>query len=170
MVHNFGLQPTLLEWCERLRSYVLPILPTLCFSISVSAPMVSREILTNLRKSGHPSQTTLFWTRHYDIALDDLAKLVAPDQVVLCEGASESGKDAFDAACYNKIFANDHPRTLFISVGSSADIETRIPALVQILEQIVCGTDVILLRDRDDMSSHEIERKRVQKYSNIDTI
>ena len=74
-----------------------------------------------------------FWTRHYDIALDDLAKLVAPDQVVLCEGASESGKDAFDAACYNKIFANDYPRTLFISVGSSADIETRIPALVPIL-------------------------------------
>ena len=117
-----------------------------------------------------------FWTRHYDIALDDLAKLVAPDQVVLCEGASESGKDAFDAACYNKIFANDYPRTLFISVGSSADIETRIPALVQILEQIVCGTDVIRLRDRDDMSSPEIERKKVQnirtltRYRNLESL
>ena len=117
-----------------------------------------------------------FWTRHYDIALDDLAKLVAPDRVVLCEGASESGKDAFDAVCYNKIFTNDYPRTLFISVGSSADIETRIPALVQILEQIVCGTDVILLRDRDDMSGPEIERKRVQnirtltRYRNLESL
>ena len=117
-----------------------------------------------------------FWTRHYDLALDDLAKLVAPDQVVLCEGASESGKDAFDAACYNKIFANDYPRTLFISVGSSADIETRIPALIQIFEQIVCGTDVILLRDRDDMSSPEIERKRAKsirtltRYRNLESL
>ena len=117
-----------------------------------------------------------FWTRHYDLALDDLAKLVAPDQVVLCEGASEAGKDAFDAACYNKIFANAYPRTLFISVGSSADIETRIPALVQILEQIVCGTDVILLRDRDDMSSPEIERKRAKnirtltRYRNLESL
>ena len=117
-----------------------------------------------------------FWSRHYDIALDDLAKLVAPDQVVLCEGASEAGKDAFDAACYNKIFANDYPRTLFISVGSSADIETRIPALVQILEQIVCGIDVILLRDRDDMSNLEIERKRTKnirtltQYRNLESL
>ena len=117
-----------------------------------------------------------FWSRHYDIALDDLAKLVAPDQVVLCEGTNEAGKDAFDAACYNKIFANDYPRTLFISVGSSADIETRIPALVQILEQVVWGTDVILLRDRDDMSGPEIERKRAKnirtltQYRNLESL
>ena len=117
-----------------------------------------------------------FWTRHYDIALDDLAKLVAPDQVVLCEGASESGKDAFDAACYNKIFANEHPRTLFISVGSSEDIETRISALLPIVEQIICGTSVILLRDRDEMNNPEIERKRAQsirtltRYRNLESL
>ena len=117
-----------------------------------------------------------FWTRHYDIALDDLAKLVAPDQVVLCEGAIEAGKDAFDAACYNQIFAIDYPRTLFISVGSSADIESRIHALVPIIEQIVCGTDVILLRDRDDMSGPEIERKRTKsirtltQYRNLESL
>ena len=63
-----------------------------------------------------------FWSRHYDIALDDLAKLVAPDQVVLCEGAREAGKDAFDAACYNQIFANEYPRTLFYFCGAHQKI------------------------------------------------
>ena len=32
-----------------------------------------------------------FWSRHYDVALDDMGKLLAPKRVVLCEGQSVRG-------------------------------------------------------------------------------
>ena len=44
-----------------------------------------------------------FWSRHYDVALDDMAKLLAPERVVLCEGKSLGSGKAFDESCYNII-------------------------------------------------------------------
>ena len=31
-----------------------------------------------------------FWKRHYAVALDDMAELLAPDRIVLCEGSTET--------------------------------------------------------------------------------
>ena len=101
-----------------------------------------------------------FWARHYDIALDDLSKLVAPEQVVLCEGAAEAGSTAFDASCYNQIFSTEYPRTLFISVGSKEDVGKRVAQLVPLIEEIVRGTKIIRLRDRDEMTDGEVERAK----------
>lgn len=101
-----------------------------------------------------------FWSRHYDVALDDLSKLVAPERIVFCEGSREGGNAAFDSACYNKIFSTKHPRTVFIPIGSSTDVENRMLGLVPVLEQVVTGTEVILLRDRDDMSEPELQRRK----------
>lgn len=97
-----------------------------------------------------------FWSRHYDIALADLGKLVAPERVVLCEGRSAGYDEAFDDACYNKIFFGEFPQTRFVSVGSASDVEKRMSALVPLLEQIVKATAIVRLRDRDDLTDKQI--------------
>ncbi len=71
------------------------------------------------------SITRAFWQRTLAVALDDLAKLVAPAAVVLCEGAPKGGGSRpgeFDASCYRRIFGDTHPDTDFISVGNENDV------------------------------------------------
>ena len=62
----------------------------------------------------------VFWKNMYGIALDDLSSLVAPHHVVICEGSKYKHVKAFDARCYNQLFASEFPETLFISHGGSA--------------------------------------------------
>ena len=100
-----------------------------------------------------------FWSRHYGVALDDIAKLMAPDRIVLCEGSTEGDDPALDESCYNKIFAREFPLTRFISVGSATRVEKRIGDLLPLLKQIV-GASVIRFRDRDDLTPEEIEIKQ----------
>ena len=97
-----------------------------------------------------------FWVRHYDVALADLGKLVAPERVVLCEGQSSGYQEAFDDACYNRIFSDEYPMTRFVSVGSASDVEKRMADLVPLLEQIVGATEIVKLRDRDDLTDAQI--------------
>ena len=66
--------------------------------------------------------TRTFWKKTYDIALGDLANLVAPKKIVLCEGSSEQAEKGFDAKCYNQIFEEQHPDTWFISVGGCTEV------------------------------------------------
>ena len=55
----------------------------------------------------------VFWENMYEVALDDLSSLVAPERVVICEGSKEKHVEAFDARCYNRLFADELPDTLF---------------------------------------------------------
>ena len=61
----------------------------------------------------------VFWENMYEVALDDLASLVAPHRVVICEGSKDKHVNGFDARCYNQLFAGEFPETLFISQGGS---------------------------------------------------
>jgi len=65
------------------------------------------------------SMTRAFWRKTLHVALDDLANLVAPGQVILCEGSAKSPGDGFDASCYAAIFGAAFPDTDFMSIGSS---------------------------------------------------
>ena len=98
-----------------------------------------------------------FWTRHYAVALDDMAQLVAPDRIVLCEGSTEGDDPSLDESCYNRIFAREFPRTRFVSVGPATKVEKRMGDLLPVLEQIVGGTSIIRFRDRDDLTPEEIK-------------
>lgn len=102
-----------------------------------------------------------FWTRTLDVALGDLAELVAPDVVVLCEGRpageGELAKAEFDARCYRRIFAAEFPRADFISVGNAADVLRDRVELGRTIQTLVSGTYVVRLVDRDLRSSKEIE-------------
>ena len=117
-----------------------------------------------------------FWTRHYAVALDDMAELLAPDRIVVCEGSTEGGDPPLDESCYNRMFAREFPRTRFISVGPATKVEKRMGDLLPVLEQIVGGTSIIRFRDRDDLTPAEVEVKHAEgvrvmsAYRNIESM
>ena len=91
-----------------------------------------------------------FWERTHEIALDDLAALVVPDQIVICEGIH--GDKGFDAECYNRIFSEEFPRTKFISAGGKGGLHNYIPVIGAIAE----GAKVFGLRDLDQATCGEV--------------
>ena len=100
----------------------------------------------------------VFWENTYKVALDDLSSLVAPQRVVICEGSREKNVKAFDARCYNELFADESPETLFISQGGAGEV-IRSEHLVAVLKSVAHGIDVRKLVDRDDMTDGERTRK-----------
>lgn len=99
-----------------------------------------------------------FWANIYKIALDDLASLVAPHRIVICEGSADRHVKGFDADCYNQLFADEFPETLFVSRGGTGEV-IQSGHLVAILEAMAEGIEVYRLIDRDDMTDNERARK-----------
>ena len=95
-----------------------------------------------------------FWENMYEVALADLSSLVAPQRVVICEGSKAKHVKAFDARCYNRLFADEFSETLFISQGGSGEV-IQSEHLVAILTAVASGIDVGKLIDRDDMTDEE---------------
>ena len=100
----------------------------------------------------------VFWQNTYKVALDDLSSLVAQQRVVICEGSREKNVNAFDAQCYNELFADEAPETLFVSQGGAGEVILS-KHLVGILKSVARGIDVKKLIDRDDMTDRERTRK-----------
>ncbi len=100
----------------------------------------------------------VFWQNTYKMALDDLSSLVAPQRVVICEGSRDRHVNGFDARCYNRLFADESPETLFISRGGASEI-IHSEHLVTILENIAHGINVQMVIDRDDMTEEAREEK-----------
>ena len=97
-----------------------------------------------------------FWKRAMQIALDDLAGYVTPEQVVLCEGSRlEGGKD-FDAECYNKIFETEFPQVIFLGAGNADDIQNDPRGVGRLLCALAPGVSVTRVIDRDDRTNEEI--------------
>ena len=118
-----------------------------------------------------------FLSRHYAVALDDMAELLAPDRLVLCEGSTQDDDHpALDESCYNRIFAREFPRTRFISVGPATTVEKRMRDLLPVLERIIRGMKIVRFRDRDALTPEEIDDKRTEGvrvmtgYRNIESM
>ena len=118
-----------------------------------------------------------FWSRHYAVALDDLAELLAPDRLVLCEGSTQDDDHpALDESCYNRIFAREFPRTRFVSVGPATTVEKRMRDLLPVLDRIIGGMAIVRFRDRDALTAEEINDKRAEgvrvmaAYRNIESM
>ena len=107
-------------------------------------------------KPSNPNRS--FWMNIYDITLDDLSSLVAPRQVVFCEGDVNKHTNGFDARCYNELFKDDHPDTLFISRGGANQV-VQSDHLIEILKAVSEGITVIKLIDKDNMSLEERKRE-----------
>ena len=91
-----------------------------------------------------------FWEQTHEVALDDLAALVIPEQIVICEG--KTGDKGFDAECYNQIFSEEFPNTKFISAGGKGGLRNYIP----VIGAVTKGVEVFGLRDRDQATSKEV--------------
>ena len=101
-----------------------------------------------------------FWRQTYEVALADLADLIAPEHVVLCEGRRAGRDVGFDADCYTAIFSSTHAQTLFKGWGGAEEVRAGKGAL-DILTTMVVGVSVWRLIDRDEMA----EEQRVKEVS-----
>jgi len=101
-----------------------------------------------------------FWENVLHVALDDLAALVTPSQIVICEGVSRGtayGQNVgHDAACLDKIFSGEFPDTKFIAGGNCNDVVSDRYALIGAIEALSSGAKIIRMIDRDDRSGEQI--------------
>lgn len=101
-----------------------------------------------------------FWKKAYHVALDDLAALVAPKRVVICEGHPKTknpvGNHSHDAQCYDRIFEARFPETRFVSMGNDREIAGDKRGLAEALLSLIDGLEVVRLIDRDSRSRNEI--------------
>jgi len=96
-----------------------------------------------------------FWKDALQVALGDLASLVAPQQLILCE--SGPGTEGFDARCLNRIFESEFPDTVFVSAGGASEVEKKAVLVRTVLGGVLDGITIAALFDRDDRSVEEIE-------------
>ncbi len=109
----------------------------------------------------YPSKPTrAFWNGVMQVALDDLTELVAPKQVVICEGnpnGTKSGKNAeHDARIYETIFGDEMPDTSFISAGNSKEVQNDFIGLATVLPKLASGIKIIRLIDLDDHTPEDV--------------
>ena len=107
-----------------------------------------------------------FWRKAYNIALDDVAELVAPKRVVICEGepitSSARRNQSLDADCYTSIFGEEFSDTEFVSMGNDQQVLDDNRGLAEALYKLIPSIDVVRLIDRDDRSEGEVEEARTQ--------
>jgi predicted ATPase len=100
-----------------------------------------------------------FWERVLQVALSDLAELVSPKQIVICEGNPKvptPGKnEEHDARIYGMIFEDEFPDTRFISGGNSLDVAADRLKFATVFPNVVKGVEVLRLIDRDDHSPQD---------------
>ena len=100
-----------------------------------------------------------FWNTTYKVALGDLAALVAPERVVICEGEPKNrstGQNySHDARCYEHIFNGEFPETQFIPGGNAYEITEDKRGIAYALGVLIQGTEVVKLIDRDAQSLEE---------------
>ena len=105
-----------------------------------------------------------FWNSAYAVALDDLAALVAPERVVICEGEPRNRNVrqnySHDARCYERIFQTECPETRFVPGGNASDVTNDSRGIAYALGVLTHGTQIIRLIDRDARSPEEVAELR----------
>lgn len=102
-----------------------------------------------------------FWRKIIEVAFDDMADLVAPSHVIICEGKPhiDIRNSQMDAYCYEQIFSAEFPDVGFLSEGNSFDVEHDRLAFTGAIKAVSKGTKITRLIDRDDHSPEEIKQK-----------
>jgi len=108
------------------------------------------------------------WRDLFEIALDDLVKLVCPKQVVYCEGRDKPGKEGlergFDAKVLNTVFSCQKTDTLFVSSGGNTELDQRSELAIAILGKVVPNLKILVLKDRDMASGKTTDENDRQVY------
>ena len=97
-----------------------------------------------------------FWKRNFEVALGDLAQLVAPSHIVFCEGNTPQHGSGFDAQCYETIFSSVFSDVEFVSTGGVSDLQKNAFSVSAVMERILSGVQFTTVRDRDDATDHEV--------------
>lgn len=101
-----------------------------------------------------------FWKNMFAVALDDLSELVAPSEIVFCEGRREGAgpnrNPTFDAAAYRTIFGARHPDTEFVPLGGTIEVDKDAHLLTTVLTQMLPNIRTWKVFDRDDRSATEV--------------
>ena len=107
----------------------------------------------------------IFWKRMFSVALDELSDLVAPREVVFCEGRKETGSGkrspTFDAHIYRRIFSVKHPDTEFVPLGGTSEVEKDSALIAGALSQMMPSIKTWKVFDRDERSEMEIAELRI---------
>ncbi len=120
------------------------------------------------------------WQKIFKTALEDLTGLIAPQRVVYCEGVPLPGVNGdevgLDAQIYNEIFEDEFNNTLFVSSGGT-DVIPNASLALKIIAKALSGTELYLLKDRDNKSGDErnaflaesgtnrmLERREIENY------
>lgn len=103
-----------------------------------------------------------FWKRAMQIALDDLAGYVAPEEVVLCEGGQHTTNAKFDSECYNHIFGSQFPLTVFLGAGNADDVQSDPRGVQRLVSALAPNVRIRRVIDRDDRTNAEIAALQAQ--------
>ena len=108
----------------------------------------------------HSVPDRAFWSTAYEVALDDLAELVAPERIVICEGEPKTkdsnANHSHDARCYEQIFQGQFPETQFVPGGNSLEVSSDKRGIGYAIGLLIKGAEVVRLVDLDDQSSEEV--------------
>lgn len=120
----------------------------------------------------------LFWKQAYIYTLDDLATLIAPKHIIICEGQPEGeariNRHDVDANCYDTVFRDGYPDVMFVSGGGVEEVSNDQRSITKILNRALPGVKVTKFIDHDDLGTEEEEvllrsGVRVQPYRNLET-
>ncbi|MDP8240762.1 MAG: ATP-binding protein [Candidatus Hatepunaea meridiana] len=108
------------------------------------------------------------WKDIFSIALDDLANLVCPKNIIYCEGRDNPGNGGvergLDANVFNNIFSDKYHDTLFVSSGGNTELDQRSDIAIAILSKVFSDLNVFILKDRDMASGRDTNENDRQIY------
>lgn len=113
-------------------------------------------------------KTISVWRDLFEVALDDLAQLVSPKQLIYCEGRDKPGRGGrehgFDAKVFNLIFSEKHPQSLFMSSGGNTELDQRSAIAIAILSKALPTVEILVVKDRDMASGRFTTESDRQTY------
>jgi AAA15 family ATPase/GTPase len=93
------------------------------------------------------------WREIFEVAVDDLVRLVSPKKIVYCEGRDRpsniGAERGFDAKVFNSIFGESHQEVLFVSSGGNTELDQRSSIALAVLSKALPGVEILVLKDRD---------------------
>ena len=108
------------------------------------------------------------WKDIFSIALDDLANLVCPKNIIYCEGRDSPGRSGaergLDANVFNNVFADTYHDTLFVSSGGNTELDQRSDIAIAILSKVFSDLNILVLKDRDMASGRDTTENDRQVY------
>ncbi|WPM80988.1 AAA family ATPase [Brucella pseudintermedia] len=112
--------------------------------------------------------TPASWRDLFEVALDDVAALIAPDKIVFCEGRADTNASkverGMDARAFNAIFGNNGVNAFFVSSGGNNELEQRADIAISIIGKALPTMEILVLKDRDMASGKVTKEADRQEY------